>query len=508
MFKRYKAAKRVLALLLCGCLVFGSVYQTRQKAYAGAAGLIAGGAVAGGLAFAYLMGMMGVTAPTPDPYQSSDALSAWASEQAASYKAWCKELHEANQDAWHPEELDAEFNAWCTKLGQGVLDKSSAIWTDFKSWIASKVYVSKVADISENVAVGSNIHFRTLYGPQGSDDRFYAEYTVDNCSSDALQAVCTYIYNSNCYIMFVTNSNTDFVNLRIHRTLESTGEDWENRVLLQVKSRGKFAWSRTSYVSYSVKDSAYFPNFIGAFSSSDYSSISDIDEIAFQRGQEIAKAGYVAGTVDYGFTGALSDVYNKSTVDDLDIVGGVDAPTRAGELAIPIAWPVDEDKLVDWLGRLKDGTITWSDAVARVGAAAIDVATDVPYVIGNEGVTTKEYTYAQDKADEKEDEIDIPAEGTKPSTALGSYTLAGLEKLFPFCLPFDLMDFIGVLDATPQAPNFTIPFKYPTRGGTETYDIVIDLSSFDSVAELLRDMECLAFIVGLIMITRSRMIRG
>ena len=41
-----------------------------------------------------------------------------------------------------------------------------------------------------------------------------------------------------------------------------------------------------------------------------------------------------------------------------------------------------------------------------------------------------------------------------------------------------------------------------------TYDIVIDLSSFNSVAELLRDMECLAFIVGLIMITRSRMIRG
>lgn len=80
--------------------------------------------------------------------------------------------------------------------------------------------------------------------------------------------------------------------------------------------------------------------------------------------------------------------------------------------------------------------------------------------------------------------------------------------MFPFCLPFDLIDFIKVLDAPAEAPKFTIPFKYPTRSGTATYDIVIDLSSFNSVAELLRDMECLAFIVGLIMITRSRMIRG
>ena len=49
---------------------------------------------------------------------------------------------------------------------------------------------------------------------------------------------------------------------------------------------------------------------------------------------------------------------------------------------------------------------------------------------------------------------------------------------------------------------------YPTKDGLAKYDITIDLSQFDSVASLLRDMECLLFIVGLIMITRSKMIRG
>ena len=83
-----------------------------------------------------------------------------------------------------------------------------------------------------------------------------------------------------------------------------------------------------------------------------------------------------------------------------------------------------------------------------------------------------------------------------------------MEKLFPFCLPFDAIDFVKILEAEPQAPHFTFPIKYPTKNGLETYNIDIDLSPFDVAAEILRDMECLLFIVGLIMITRSQMIRG
>ena len=215
-----------------------------------------------------------------------------------------------------------------------------------------------------------------------------------------------------------------------------------------------------------------------------------------------------AKDTSYGYTGGISDVYNKSNVlDNVDIVGGVDAPTAVGAVSVPIAWPVNEDTLVDTLGGVRDGSIPWDKTLSNVGTAAVDVVGGKTYVIGNEGVTTKEYVYAKDKADAKDETITVP-DVVAPSANLGAYTIAGLEKMFPFCLPFDLIDFIKVLDAPAEAPKFTIPFKYPTRSGMATYDIVIDLSNFNSVAELLRDMECLAFIVGLIMITRSRMIRG
>ena len=132
-------------------------------------------------------------------------------------------------------------------------------------------------------------------------------------------------------------------------------------------------------------------------------------------------------------------------------------------------------------------------------------------MIDNTGVTTKEWDYATDipgtggtdkpGTGEGDTDVDVPKD-------LGSYTFAGLEKLFPFCLPFDLIDFVGVLDADPEAPHFVIPIKVPTSTGWGTYDIDIDLSKFDQIAALMRQMETLAFVVGLIMITRQKMIRG
>ena len=151
------------------------------------------------------------------------------------------------------------------------------------------------------------------------------------------------------------------------------------------------------------------------------------------------------------------------------------------------------------------GAKTWSDVLDTVGAGVIDRTDAGDMVIDDDGVTEKEWTYSP--AIPTTPDITLP-DTPEASKELKDYTLAGLEKLFPFCLPFDLIDFIKVLDAQPEAPCFTIPFMYPTKDGLAKYDITIDLSQFDSVASLLRDMECLLFIVGLIMITRSKMIRG
>ena len=95
---------------------------------------------------------------------------------------------------------------------------------------------------------------------------------------------------------------------------------------------------------------------------------------------------------------------------------------------------------------------------------------------------------------------DIP--GT-PSSDIGDYQI-DLKKFFPFCIPFDLYDFFMCLNADPVAP--VIEWVIPLPGGG-TYPLVIDLSAFDSVAQLLRRLQLLLFCVGLAFKTRD-LIKG
>lgn len=87
---------------------------------------------------------------------------------------------------------------------------------------------------------------------------------------------------------------------------------------------------------------------------------------------------------------------------------------------------------------------------------------------------------------------------------LGTAHPADWKSIFPFCVPFDLIEFLGVLNAEPEAPVIRWRFYVPR---IVDYDIVIDLSVFDGVAQIMRTMELLAFCVGLILLTRN-IIRG
>lgn len=74
--------------------------------------------------------------------------------------------------------------------------------------------------------------------------------------------------------------------------------------------------------------------------------------------------------------------------------------------------------------------------------------------------------------------------------------VSGLAAVFPFCIPFDIYNFLSVFQATRQAPSVTLPIAFPAAiGGTR--NITIDLSGFDSVATVLRTCELIAFCIGL-----------
>lgn len=205
---------------------------------------------------------------------------------------------------------------------------------------------------------------------------------------------------------------------------------------------------------------------------------------------------------EYTYVGGVSKVFDTSgTIDAVDLVNP-DAKEAAQEATL--TW-TDDTSIDAILSGIQAGTSTWTDLLDKVGVGVVEKTGTGDFVVGNEGVTENTFTYAPSVSETPD--IDIPTETPAPSTQLSAYTLGGLETIFPFCLPFDLIDFIRVLEAPPEAPCFTIPFTYPTISGLETYEIEIDLSPFNSVAALLRDMECLLFIVGLAMVTRSQMIR-
>lgn len=98
----------------------------------------------------------------------------------------------------------------------------------------------------------------------------------------------------------------------------------------------------------------------------------------------------------------------------------------------------------------------------------------------------------------------VPSEDVwEPPENPGQFAL-DLSNYFPFCIPFDLYDFVSCLRADPVAP--VIEWAVPLPGGS-SYSLEIDFSTFDSVAQLLRRLQLLLFCVGLAFKTRD-LIKG
>lgn len=95
------------------------------------------------------------------------------------------------------------------------------------------------------------------------------------------------------------------------------------------------------------------------------------------------------------------------------------------------------------------------------------------------------------------DKPEIPAEDIE--TNLDLTATPDLRGIFPFCIPWDIYNLVLIFDTgeNRQAPHIT--FTFP---GTD-WEIDVDLAEFDPVAGLLRLLELILFIVGLMVATRS-----
>lgn len=80
-----------------------------------------------------------------------------------------------------------------------------------------------------------------------------------------------------------------------------------------------------------------------------------------------------------------------------------------------------------------------------------------------------------------------------------------LRLVFPFCIPFDLVDCIRLFSSEPETPKIDFPIHFPIVN--VDYTFTIDLKDFDGVAKICRSMFLIMFIIGLVFATRP-LIRG
>lgn len=84
-----------------------------------------------------------------------------------------------------------------------------------------------------------------------------------------------------------------------------------------------------------------------------------------------------------------------------------------------------------------------------------------------------------------------------------------LTQYFPFCLPFDAGNLLTAFVAEPEAPHISYTIINPFSSNVEDNIVLdIDLSIFDGVAAVLRNLEKILLVIGLCVITRSLYLRG
>lgn len=86
-------------------------------------------------------------------------------------------------------------------------------------------------------------------------------------------------------------------------------------------------------------------------------------------------------------------------------------------------------------------------------------------------------------------------------------TPGSITTKFPFSIPFDIYHIFNTFSAAPVAPHFVIPFDF-TSIGAEKYEIEIDLTEYEWIANIVRWLVYAIFLIGLAILTNKAIGRG
>lgn len=491
--------ERLFAFLLA--LVLGtSLFMTSEiKAEATAEIVILGG-LSLEEAVSYVFCMLGLTA-TADyiSKHSGTALRDWGAERLHDFQNWAvangKEIADSSIST-----SDAILDFF-GKAKDGVIDRASAVY-DWLYEYGQNLYSMTHADgFFQFVSVGSEIlRFPSARLKTDGSGNYYNYYVYPFQSSGNLTAEDFeyYVGWSGEYATYDTSASQMLVlimsagqgaNKYSYRG-DSNGANSLNQVTVDGVTY-LYALVKSSKIV--LSDAAEKCHFSMVFNDDIRDIITNYLGKTSMANPDITGVGPIGGVSD-----------RDKSLENVGM-GGISSGAADADdsKSLPVDWPnvLDKSGATDYeklWEKVAAGEIPWSDFMDGIGVIPIDKSVSPPIVI-----------------DDKDQDIPVPDYKPnpdykpyippKPSTD-GDYTVKGLENVFPFCIPFDLAAFVGVLSADPVAPKFTINCSFL---GEKYKDktITVDLAPWDKAAEIARDMEILVFIVGLILLTRN-IIRG
>lgn len=451
--------KRVTAFLLAVVILCTSFFGSYRTAYAMGA-LATYGTAAVVLT---LLGALGITL-TGVSESDKERFVAEVEQRVLQYAKF------ANVDTWSPEEIDgiisAKWNKFVDDCKDGLM-YGWEWWMDFFKSAASDIYAGElpVSGDIPSIDVGTALYYSNI--------NQYKDLYVYRFSAMAEGNICAYYDDlSKRKVVGVSTfpMKGEFDLIRPDR-----------KVTRDIEYGFNTNSDRGRYVTFALAVPDFDMKLL-------YCNIPIVDS-------KEAALNYIFSGDEKYLDGAIALPYPDSPAIPWDDVIG-----KNGDIA-------DENEKQGSLDDVKviapGGVIAlpsdqaWTDANTKDKPLVITPDIAIPSINDKVIDLTDGNTKPKPKPDSDKDKP-IPA----PPPAAGGFT-ADLRKLFPFCIPFDIVDAMKVLNAPAVAPRFSLPIKMDYGKLHVNQEFVVDMGKFDGIIRIFRVGQTILFIIGLAFVTRK-----
>lgn len=241
----------------------------------------------------------------------------------------------------------------------------------------------------------------------------------------------------------------------------------------------------------------------------------------FLQARNVAHNRFTGGFVYYTVpvlsfhTNSVTYFYDRLSVNDVHLY--INDGRRVKLVLDDMPFEYDPENQIE-IPENKDGTVSY---IVPDTKPLLDVATSneqLPLLDFITELFTGSVTITDPGTDPGTDpDIDPDTDpGTNPGTGIDTsinyqpedlYIPSRITEKFPFCIPFDIARLVKAFSAAPVTPVFRFPVSFHVPGLQYSEEIIVDMDDFLALVVLLRTVEVIAFLAGLMVVTRT-LIRG